>query len=124
MKEYTPEEKGAMMQLQGLVGFSRYKDSLVGSPYSVRPDGTKVYDQLFSTQTHSVNLRTFDAMEKLGFIEIVKKDDKEVVSKIKVPKVVTEEPKETKTKKSTKKSTSKKLNTEKENIDNYKGDCI
>ena len=76
MKEYTPEEKGAMMQLQGLVGFSRYKDSLVGSSHTVREDGTKVYDQLFSTQTHSVNLRTFEAMEKLGYIEIVKKDDK------------------------------------------------
>lgn len=77
MKEYTPEEKGAMMQLQGLVGFSRYKDALASSSsYTVRPDGTKVYDQLFSTKTHSVNLRTFEAMEKLGFIEIVKKDEK------------------------------------------------
>lgn len=77
MKEYEIEEKAAMMQLQGLVGFSRYKDALAAnSSYTVRPDGTKVYDQLFSTKTHSVNLRTFDAMEKLGIIEIVKKDDK------------------------------------------------
>ena len=77
MKGYKPEEKGAMMQLQGLIGFSRYKDALAAnSSYTVRPDGTKVYNQLFSTQTHSVNLRTFEAMEKLGLIEIVKKDDK------------------------------------------------
>lgn len=77
MKGYEIEEKAAMMQLQGLVGFSRYKDALAAnSSYTVRPDGTKVYDQLFSTKTHSVNLRTFDAMEKLGIIEIVKKDDK------------------------------------------------
>lgn len=75
MKGYAPEERAAMMQLQGLVGFSRYKDSLVDSSYTVRPDGTKVYDQEFSTQTHSVNLRTFEAMEKLGLIEIVKKDN-------------------------------------------------
>ena len=53
-------------------------------------------------------------VEKVPSGIVVKKDDKEVVSKIKVPKVITEEPK-----KETKKRTSKKLNTEKENnIDN------
>ena len=77
MKGYEPEEKGAMMQLQCLIGFSRYKDALAAnSSYTVRPDGTKVYNQLFSTVTHSANLKTFTALEKLGLIEIVKKDDK------------------------------------------------
>ena len=76
MKGYSNKEKGGMMQLQGLVGFSRYKDNLANSSYTVRPDGTKVYDQLFSTKTHSLNLNTFEAMEKLGLIEVVKKDDK------------------------------------------------
>ena len=61
-------------------------------------------------------------VEKVPSGVVVKKDDKEVVSKIKVPKVVTKETEEketkAKTKKTTKKSASKKLNTEKENIEN------
>ena len=76
MKGYTNREKAGMMQLQGLIGFSRHKDNLANSSYTVRPDGTKVYDQLFSTKTHSINLSTFEAMEALGLIEVVKKDDK------------------------------------------------
>ena len=51
MKGYTNREKAGMMQLQGLIGFSRHKDNLANSSYTVRPDGTKVYDQLFSTKT-------------------------------------------------------------------------
>lgn len=85
----TKEDKAALMQLQCLVGLSRYKDALIDSPYTEREDGTKVYNQEFATVTHSVNLRTFTALERLGLIEIVDKDDK-------VARTITGKPKEKK----------------------------
>lgn len=72
----TKEDKAGLMQLQCLVGLSRYKDALIDSPYTEREDGTKVYNQEFATVTHSVNLRTFTDLERLGLIEIIDKNDK------------------------------------------------
>ena len=70
MRDFSAGEKASMMGLQMLVGFSRYKESLKGSPSTEREDGTKVYNQRYSTVTHTVNLKNFQMLENLGLIEI------------------------------------------------------
>lgn len=70
MRGYNQIEKAAMMTLQSLIGLSRYKENLEGSPYYQREDGTKVYTKMFTTVTHSINLKTFKKLEDLGIIEI------------------------------------------------------
>lgn len=76
MKGYNIAEKGGMMQLQALVGFSRYKENFrqTNASYTIDENGMKVYDQKISTVTHSINLKTLDALETLGLIKI---DDRE-----------------------------------------------
>ena len=70
MKGYKIADMGGMMQLQALVGFSRYKENFRqgNAPYTVDENGTKIYDQKISTVTHSINLKTLDALETLGYI--------------------------------------------------------
>ena len=76
MKGYKIADMGGMMQLQALVGFSRYKENFRqgNAPYTVDENGTKIYDQKISTVTHSINLKTLDALETLGYIKIDKRD--------------------------------------------------
>lgn len=76
MTGYKAGEKAGMMGLQTLVGFSRYKESLKGTPYTEREDGSKVYIPKYSTVTHTVNLKNFRMLEQLGLIEIESMDDK------------------------------------------------
>jgi len=47
MRGYNSIEKGGMMGLQTLVGFSRYKDMLEGSNYEVGENGEKIYCQKY-----------------------------------------------------------------------------
>lgn len=75
MRGYNNYEKAGMMALQSLVGFSRYKTNLEGTDYTPREDGSKVYTQKYSTVTHTINLKTFEALEKLGLIEIESMDE-------------------------------------------------
>lgn len=72
---YKAAEKAGMMGLQTFVGFSRYKESLKGTPYMQREDGSKVYTQKYSTVTHTVNLKNFEYLEKLGLIEIESREE-------------------------------------------------
>lgn len=76
MKGYTAYEKGGMMVLQTLVGFSRWKENLKGSSFEVDENGNKIYDQKISTTTHGINIKTLKAIEKLGYIKIDSIDDK------------------------------------------------
>lgn len=76
MKGYTAYEKGGMMVLQTLVGFSRWKENLKGSSFEVDENGNKIYDQKISTTTHGINIKTLSALEKLGYIKIDSVDDK------------------------------------------------
>ena len=75
MYGYNNAEKAAMMLLQTLVGFSRFKESLNGSDFKEREDGSKVYTKVFSTVTHDLNLRMFESLENLGLIEIVQQPE-------------------------------------------------
>lgn len=76
MKGYTAYEKGGMMVLQTLVGFSRWKENLKGSSFEMDENGNKIYDQKISTTTHGINVKTLSALEKLGYIKIDSIDDK------------------------------------------------
>ena len=76
MKGYTAYEKGGMMVLQTLVGFSRWKENLKGSSFEMDENGNKIYDQKISTATHGINVKTLSALEKLGYIKIDSIDDK------------------------------------------------
>lgn len=70
MRGYSPAEKGALMGLQTLVGFQRYKENLRGSQFEVDENGNKVYSQKISTVTHGINLKNLRALETLGYIKI------------------------------------------------------
>ena len=70
MAGYDSLEKMAMMGLQTLVGFSRYKQNLKNSPYEENENGEKIYSQKFATLTHGINLENFKALEALGYIKI------------------------------------------------------
>lgn len=67
---YDNIEKMAMMGLQTLVGFSRYKQNLKDTPFEVDENGQKIYSQKFATLTHGINLENLKALEILGYIKI------------------------------------------------------
>ncbi len=70
MRSFDRIEKGQMMLLQSLVGLSRYKENLKGKDFIKNDDESKVYNQVFSTVTHGINLKTLMALEKLDYIKI------------------------------------------------------
>lgn len=70
MRGYTAGEKGALMGLQTLVGFQRYKENLRGSQFELDENGNKIYSQKISTVTHGINLKNLRALETLGYIKI------------------------------------------------------
>lgn len=67
---YDDIEKMAMMGIQTLVGFSRYKQNLKDTPFEVDENGQKIYSQKFATLTHGINLENLKALETLGYIKI------------------------------------------------------
>ena len=67
---YDNLEKMAMMGVQTLVGFSRYKQNLKDTPFEIDENGQKIYSQKFSTLTHGINLENIKALETLGYIKI------------------------------------------------------
>ena len=75
LSSYDRVEKGSLMALQTLIGFSRYKDALKGSPYTVE-DGQKVYTERMSTVTHGMNIKNLQMLEKLGYIKIDSIEDR------------------------------------------------
>jgi len=76
MRGYTKGEKGGMMALQTLIGFSRWKENLRDSVYEVGENGEKIYSQKVSTVTHGINIKTMEALETLGYIKIDNLEDK------------------------------------------------
>lgn len=69
-------DKANMMGLQTLIGLQRYKVDLRDSgTKTVEKDGKKVYDQNFSTITHSININNLHALEKAGYIKIVAEEE-------------------------------------------------
>lgn len=70
MAGYSNGEKMNMMGVQTLVGLARYKSILQNSPCEIDENGNKVYDQVFSTVTHGINLRSLEHLEKLGYIKL------------------------------------------------------
>jgi hypothetical protein len=76
MKDYNAIEKGGMMALQTLVGFSRYKENLKDSDYEIGENDEKIYCQNISTVTHGINLKTLKMIENLGYIKIDSMEDK------------------------------------------------
>ena len=79
MNDFTPQEKGAVMGLQTLIGLQRYKQELEDKntpKLQCESKKTQVYEQVFSTVTHDINIKTFLALQELGYIEIASITDK------------------------------------------------
>lgn len=78
LRKYSPMEKAAVMGLQTLVGLQKFKQEFDDSnkKKAVSRDGkNNVYKKMFSTTTHGINIKTFKALEKLGYIEIQSLED-------------------------------------------------
>lgn len=79
MKGYEPHEKAALMGLQNLVGLQRYKQEFSDKNKKKelsRDSENHVYNKVFSTLTHGINIKTFQALESLGYIQIESLEDK------------------------------------------------
>lgn len=77
IKALQPQEKAAMMGLGMIVSLKNiqqmYEDEEVETQSS--KDGrSNVYPQVFSTVTHGDNIKTLEALETLGYIQINRKD--------------------------------------------------
>ena len=70
MNGYDEQEKAAMMGLQTLVGFQRYKENLKNTTFEFDENGNRLYSQKISTVTHGVNIKNLRALETLGYIKI------------------------------------------------------
>lgn len=92
MKGYSAAHKGALMGLQTLVGFQRYKENLRGSNFELDENGNKVYSQKISTVTHGINIKNLEALETLGYIKIDSEETKFHTSRI--SELLHREPKE------------------------------
>ncbi len=69
-------DKACIMGLQTLIGFQRYKvDAKINGDRIIESNGKRVYEQEFSTITHSVNLNNLEALAEAGYIEIIKEEE-------------------------------------------------
>lgn len=79
IKNLAPNEKAAMMGLGMLVSLrniqQEYEDKEVQTD-PARNGENNVYPQVYSTITHGDNIRTLEALETLGYIQIERKDFK------------------------------------------------
>ena len=79
MKGFQQGEKGILMGLQMLVGLQSYKQQYSDQNKSTelsRDGNTRVYPQTFVAQTHGINIKTIEALEKLGYIQIERNEPK------------------------------------------------
>lgn len=77
MKGFEPQEKGALMGLEMLVGLQNYKQQFSdqNKRKEISVDGeNNVYTPVFKTKTHGINIKTIEALEKLGYIQIEQKE--------------------------------------------------
>ena len=79
IKALQPQEKAAMMGLGMLVSLRNiqqmYEDKDIQTELAQNGENN-VYPQVFSTVTHGDNIKTLEALEKLGYIQIDRKEFK------------------------------------------------
>lgn len=77
IKALQPQEKAAMMGLGMIVSLKNIQQMYEDEEVETQPskDGrSNVYPQVFSTVTHGDNIKTLEALETLGYIQINRKD--------------------------------------------------
>jgi len=68
-KGLTPYEIAGLMTINTVIGIERYQGKLE-KKMAIQEDGKNVYPQGFATKTHSINIKNFELLEKLGYITI------------------------------------------------------
>lgn len=79
IKELRPQEKAAMMGLGMMVSLKNIQQMYEDKDIQTKPalnGENNVYPQVFSTVTHGDNVKTLEALEKLGYIQITRKEFK------------------------------------------------
>ena len=79
MKDFKAGEKAALMGMQTLVGLQRYKqeaEDLNQKKVPIENKDYNAYNTVFSTVTHGINIKTFRALNDLGYINIDSLEDK------------------------------------------------
>ena len=79
IKALQPQEKAAMMGLGMLVSLRNIQQMYEDKDIQTEPaqnGENNVYLQVFSTVTHGDNIKTLEALEKLGYIQINRKEFK------------------------------------------------
>ena len=76
MKGLKPQEKGALMGLEMLVGLQSYQQQFSDQKKKVeisRDGENNVYSPVFKTVTHGINIKTIEALGKLGYLQVDEK---------------------------------------------------
>lgn len=76
MKGLKPQEKGALMGLEMLVGLQNYKQQFSDKhkKTEISKDGeNQLYSPVFKTVTHGINIKTIEALGKLGYLQVDEK---------------------------------------------------
>lgn len=80
IKGFEPHEKGATMGLEMLVGLENYKQQFEDKKKQIAPSRNEseygVYPTVFATKTHGINIKTIEALENLGYLQIESKEPK------------------------------------------------
>lgn len=79
IKALQPQEKAAMMGLGMMVSLKNIQQMYEDKDIQTEPaqnGENNVYPQVFSTVTHGDNIKTLEALEKLGYIQIDRKEFK------------------------------------------------
>lgn len=79
LKGLLPQEKAAVMGLELFVGLQNYQQQFKDTNKNMEPareSESNVYSQVFTTCTHGVNIKTIEALEKLGYLQIESKKTK------------------------------------------------
>lgn len=80
IKGFEPHEKGAAMGLEMLVGLEKYKQQFADKKKQLDPARDEseygVYSTVFTTKTHGINIKTIEALENLGYLQIESKEPK------------------------------------------------
>lgn len=79
MKGFDSIEKGAMMGLELLVQLQNIKQKFEdqGAKTEIaQNEKNNVYSQVYSTTTHGINIKTVEALEQLGYLQIERKEPK------------------------------------------------
>ena len=79
LKGLLPQEKAAVMGLELFVGLQNYQQQFEDTNKKMetaRESENNVYSQVFTTCTHGVNIKTIEALEKLGYLQIESKEPK------------------------------------------------